>query len=61
MERRNCQVFTVRVTIPGTVAIAAQRQGWSEIAIGEPLWRYLQFRTCSGSAQADSGVALAWV
>ena len=29
MEGRNCEVMMVRVTTPGTVSAAAQRQGWS--------------------------------
>ena len=32
MESRNCQVLTVRVTTPGTVGAAIQRQRWSKIA-----------------------------
>ena len=30
--RRICQILTVRMTTPGIVGAAAQRQGWSKIA-----------------------------
>ena len=65
MERRDCQVLTVRVTTPSTIVAAAQRQGWSKIATRTTVEKFVNqccsFEHAGVIDKAASGVTLGWV